>query len=321
MIKRFLNIIAFVFIIFTLVACDKKNKHTDYNKEPITDKYSVGDNYSIIILDEKNIVRELNCLIIEIDASNTPIKVLNDYEIYVLSSSLNTWEKMTVDLTTIDFENISNEELEYIYMNLSDYAMNLGYINGKNYGRVVSSSSSVDDAIEVVINHFTDYRYSFSTNRVVESKIDVETELFYGLYVKWEHNSSGKLSYYDEYVISFKKDIYDCKVKKITTDSEYSIFKTRDFNQIKQIMDYLYYSNSYNMFGCKLLNSEIVGDNEKITYKTYETIFNGGDWGLKDQVLLVKKVWQIDKLTGEMILSSSETIKSIFIGGRHGYTE
>ena len=219
-----------------------------------------------------------------------------------------------------DFEHISDEELEYIFKNHDKYPINIGYINDKHYGRIVNSSSSVDNALEEVTNHFTDNRYSFSTCNVVEVTLDIETELFYGVYVKWEHNSFGDLSYYDEYVVSFKKEIYDCKVKKFITDTEISIFNTDDPAQIKQIMDYKYYSKTYQILGSKLLQSEVTETENLYIYKAYGITCIGGDWGLQDTIFLIRNIWEIDKSSGEMVLSSSDTLKTIYIDGKYTHS-
>jgi len=215
------------------------------------------------------------------------------------------------------FEHISGKELEYAAKNYDKYPSNIGFINDKNYGRIVNSSSSVDNALEVVINHFTHNRHSSSTSKVVEVILDIETELFYGVYVKWEHNNSGQLSYYDEYVVSFKKDIYDCEVKKIITDSETSIFKTKNPVQIKQIMDYEYYNETYDIFRSKLLYSEVVEAENSYIYKSYGIRGVGGDWGIQDKISLIRTIWVIDKSTGEMALSSKITLKTIYVDGKY----
>ena len=309
MIKKILGCALFAFILFFLASCNQ-----DYN-DNMTAKLTVGDNYNIIIVDEEENTQKLNCVILELNDKRHPIKVAYDEDIYVLNLSLNIWEKIEIDLTTINFEQITDEELEYVFKYHNKYPTNMGYINGKYYGRIVSSSSSIDNAIEVVTNHFTDYRYPFSTNSVVEVRLDTETELFYGVYVKWEHNASGQLSYYDEYVISFKEEIIENKVKKLITDNEYAIFKTKEPELIKQIMDYRYYNSSHDILGSKLLYSEVVENDDAFVYKSYGTMLIGGDFGLQDEISLIKTIYKINKSTGELILSSSETIKTIFVDG------
>ncbi len=219
-------------------------------------------------------------------------------------------------LFEIDYENISDEELEFVAKNNPKYPYNLGLINGKQYGRVVSSSSSSpEDAIEVVTNHFTNNNYPFSINTVVEVWIDIETEVFYGVYVKWEHNSSGKKSYYDEYVISFKKDIFDCRLRNVYNDEDYFLVKTNNPDQIRQILDILYYNNTYNISGSKLLKSEVLETEDQFIYQSYGTRVVYGDWGMKDKVSLLKEIWTINKASGELNLTSTNLIKKIFVDG------
>lgn len=213
------------------------------------------------------------------------------------------------------FEMISDDELEYIFKNASKYPTDMGIINGKVYGRVINSSTTKENAIEVATEYFTDVRYQFSTNIVVDTYIDIETELFYGIYVKWEHDSAGKKSYYDEYVISFKKNICDYTPKRLHIGSELKIiFKTNDLNIIKYVMDYLYYNDTYNIEGFILLNSIIEENDNEYKYTFYEIETCYGDWGLQDQVSLVKNVFIINKESGE-VSTTSEVIKTIYIDG------
>lgn len=212
------------------------------------------------------------------------------------------------DQQTPDFENLSNRELKSIYESYDKYPINIGHINGKNYGIIVSSSSSAEEALEVATNHFTN-----DSNTVVGFKIDIETQFFYGVYIKLENNSSAQLLYYDEYVISYKKDIFDCLVKSKATDIEHSYFNTKDQLLIKQIMDYKYYSETYQTSGSKLFYSEVVQTDDSFFYKTYGSELIGGDTGMQDKISLVRIIWEIDKSNGELSLSSKDTIKTIYV--------
>lgn len=211
---------------------------------------------------------------------------------------------------SINYENLSNRKFKSIYENYDKYPINMGYINGKNYGRVVSSSSSIEEAFEVVTNHFTD-----DSNIVVGINLDIETQFFYGVYVKWEHNSSGQLSYFDEFVISYKKDIFDCKMKRSINDDEYYIFTTKDTLIIKQIMDYIYYSETYEISGSKLFFSEVTETDDSFIYKSYGSRSVFGDFGLQDKIYLVRTIWEINKSTKELGLLSEDTIKTIYVDG------
>lgn len=225
-----------------------------------------------------------------------------------------------IDIENINFEQISYEELKYLYDNNSKYFSSIGQINNKKYGRIINSSSSTAAALEVAIKHFTDTRYWYSVNTVIEVKLDIETELFYGLYVKWEHNSEGEKSYFDEYVISFKTDIYDCTVKKLINDNESSIFKTADKDQIKKVLDYKCYSITNQIYGCGIVYSEILDFDEYYTYKAYslETVY--GDWGLQDTVSMICSSYNINKTTGEISLLSNKILKTINIDGINTYS-
>lgn len=172
-----------------------------------------------------------------------------------------------------------------------------GQLNG--YGRVLDSAESEAQAHETVNNVFTNSQYT-----VTENQLTVETDLFYGLYAKWEHNTESYC--YDEYVVCFKKNAYDAESKK---------FGTTNSDEIKGILDYLYYSNTYQIHGSKVYSSEISVKEGYYEYTNYCLQVCYGDWGLRDSLTFIKNVHQIAADTGETIKISSTTIGAAFVDG------
>ena len=91
-------------------------------------------------------------------------------------------------------ELLSADELVEFHLNGNKYPENFVFDELVGYGRVIKSSYTQDEVHAVVEEHFTN-----SSCTVVENKLCVETDLFYGVYVKWAYQSKGMTSptYYD----------------------------------------------------------------------------------------------------------------------------
>lgn len=154
--------------------------------------------------------------------------------------------------------------------NGAKYPDNFVFEELSGYGRVLASTSSREEALSTAEHHFNS---GWCTT--VENRIEVETDLFFGLYVKWDYRSGGvgePIAYYDEYVVSFKKSVYDATNKQ---------FFTKDKNKIKSILDYIIYSNSYNTGGTKVYGTEIVRDGTQYVYTAYVLTVTYGDWAYR----------------------------------------
>lgn len=204
-------------------------------------------------------------------------------------------------------ELLTVEELVEFHYNGAKYPENFVFAELQGYGRVLNSSSSADEARAVVESHFTN-----SMNTTVENSLEVETELFYGLYAKWEHRSQGsnEPTNYDEHVVSFKSGVYD---------AESGIFGTEDKDDIKKIIDYIYYSQTYQIGGSKVYDSEISVKDGKYRYLIYTLQVSYGDWGMQDALSLTKDEWLIDIATGKTEKSANEILGTVFVDGALTY--
>lgn len=200
-------------------------------------------------------------------------------------------------------ELLTVEELVEFHLNGAKYPENFVFEELNGYGRVIASSSSREDALSKAAEHFNS---GWCTT--VENRLEVETDLFYGLYVKWDYRSGGvgePTSYYDEYVVSFKKSVYDAENKQ---------FFTKDEDEIKSILDYNLYSGSYQIFGSKVYSSEIAAGADNLQYKAYSLMVIGGDFGIQDELLFIRTDIQIDLATGETAYND-EVVGTVFIDG------
>ena len=183
-------------------------------------------------------------------------------------------------------------------------------LDGEKYGRIISSSDSLEDAVRVCTRHFTDNRYPQAINTVVECNVIYESDILYGINVKWELTNNGKFDgRYEENVVSFKKNVADITVRNVIYDDveSYSICTNQE-EQIKQIALYLYYNkNSIH----HILNYETsYNDNEFIiTIYAYHVI--GGDWDLPSTYSFYKQTVVVDK-TGDVNFQEPIVLKTVY---------
>ena len=200
-------------------------------------------------------------------------------------------------------ERLSAEELIDFHQNGEKFPANFGFAELTGYGRVVSSASSRADALAVTQEKFTNEQCTVSENRV-----DLETDLFYGIYVKWLYTEgeSEPISY-DESVVSFKTEVYDAKTQT---------FGTRNREEMKKILDYLYYDETCCIGGSKIYSSELTEKEGDSKYVLYYIQVNYGDWGLRDELSFIKEVRKIDLSSGGTTLSR-ETVGMVLVDGKN----
>lgn len=208
----------------------------------------------------------------------------------------------------LDYENLSDEQfLSIINIYENDIFNSLFILDGKKYGRIISSSDSIEDAIRVCTRHFTDTRYAVAINTVVECNVIYESEILYGIYVKWEINGS----YYEENVISFKKNIADITVRNVIYDDveSFNIY-TNDEEIINKILLYL---SSYKASLCTIFDYEVFDEDDFIKMSVYSFIIVGGDWDMSDTGYLHVTNILLFKTTGEVMFNESLLLKTISI--------
>lgn len=286
---RILSLITVISMCFSFVACESSDVVYENNRdENIQDEVqeslpSEKDNND----DDRNNLDEVHeSLPVEKDDNSSGDDDADDKNVH---SEVN-------ELLTLD-------ELIDFHLNGAKYPDNFVFEELSGYERVIESASSREDALSTAAEHFNS---GWCTTE--ETRLEVETDLFYGLYVKWAYRTGGvgkPESYYDEYVVSFKKDVYD---------SENMQFFTKDTDDIKSILDYIFYSESYQTGGTKVYSSDIILENDKCTYTAYVLMVVYGDWGLQDELNLLKTQLWIDLATGKTTYHIEE-IGTAYIDG------
>lgn len=81
---------------------------------------------------------------------------------------------------------------------------------------------------------------------------------------------------------------------------------------VKELIEFLWYSGfgNYNIGGSKVLSSFTEDHGGSIKHTIYETRTVYGDWGLCDQITLIKSEYNVDKNSGEITLSQ-EDVKTV----------
>ena len=200
------------------------------------------------------------------------------------------------DLTFV--ENLSKVTAETVLSFLDIYQDNtyqvLYEIDGIQFGRVISSSDSAEDAVNVCTRHFTSTRNPDSIHTVVECEVIYESDLFYGVYVAWEVDTF----IYEENVISFKKSVADITAYNVVYNDEESFrICTDDEEQIREILLYLFYDK------CRpdvLLHYELSSDENAYYLTMYSHYISYGDWDMLDTYYFVEQPIIIDKADGSV---------------------
>lgn len=198
-------------------------------------------------------------------------------------------------------ELISLEELIDFHFNGAKFPQNFVFEELAGYGRVLNSASSAEEARGIVEENFTNESYE-----VTENTVNAETEIFYGLYAKWT-SADGRGYSYDENVVCFKKDVYDARTRS---------FHIKDADKIKKILDYIYYSQTYNVGGYKVYRSDISQKSGNLEYVIYRLKVCYGDWGMQDSLTFVKEVTVIDGQTGKTTCNIS-TVGYAMVDGKN----
>lgn len=203
---------------------------------------------------------------------------------------------------------LNRDEIIALHEKEEKYPATFGFkeLEKEGYGRVVNSASSAKEACGIVTE-----RFNSGHCKTVASELRAQTDCYFGVYAKWAYYQSGDFtkeptSYYDELVVSFNKSKYD---------SENERFFTKDEGEIKQILDHLYYSGSYNWGGYKVYKSNLTRKSGKFEYEIYALEVCYGDWGIQDELSFVKETRAVDWMTGKAGAAKEELLQTVYVDG------
>lgn len=242
------------------------------------------------------------------------VKVIISGYVYYADNNIDVLEKLLdyVLLFEFQYENLSEEDFFSIVDSFDNQILNQYYnLNNLKYGRVVSSSTSTIDAVRVTTRHFTDERYSFSINTVVDCNVIYENDILYGVNVKWKHDET----IYEENVISFKKELADITVRNVVYNDQKSYNISTDIEQyLTSIAVYLYHEEYFTsaILNYKLLNNE---DTFKMVIYGFDVCY--GDWDILDQYNITKSTFVVDKASGATYFDTQEILAIYYREGEN----
>ncbi len=180
-------------------------------------------------------------------------------------------------------------------------------LEGKKYGRIISSSTSPENAVEIGTRHFTDERSGIPyKNIVLECNVIYESDLFYGVYVKWKvHNTE-----YEENVISFKKSLFDITVRNaIYGDIDSYTALTDDEDSIETLLLYLFHhENSLS----NVIDYETKSGEREFEMTVYSYDICYGDWDMEDEYRLLRQKITVNKESGEITFQEETVLKTLY---------
>lgn len=153
-------------------------------------------------------------------------------------------------------------------------------LDGNDYERVIASSESREDAMEMCTQNYPDGK----------CELVYESELLYGFYVKREHMSKeGICTTYEDYVISFKRSIAEADTIPIR-------IHTKDVTQIEKVLLYLYFGQ-YSFHSVWDYQMQMTDTEYIMTIQAHYV--HGNDWDLATMDSLEQRII-VDRTTGEV---------------------
>ena len=245
--------------------------------------------------------------------------------LFTASCRKNTTKKITMTTTkktTKDYADLSNyyktryesatdeELIDYLELEPKNLINKYNNLDDEIYGRVIASSKSKEDAIMVCTSHFSN-----NDNTVTECTVIYESDLLYGLKVKWHHNNS---QIYQENVISFKDSVISMKDLSASDTEEFYKIYTDDFNTIETILIYIA-CNKTGFFGvdqCCFLDYETSSLDDKYIIEVYFSEYHRGDFKKNSKYVINKMIVEIDKEDGKATTSNFIRLREIEVEKR-----
>ena len=75
---------------------------------------------------------------------------------------------------------------------------------------------------------------------------------------------------------------------------------------VQELVEYLWFTENYNISGRKVLESSISLDQSHFICKLKEIKIAGGDWGIRDQIILFETYYFINRTDGKITISQSD---------------
>lgn len=234
--------------------------------------------------------------------NNEVISSSNDSSV-VKSSKVSSTD---YSLNEIDFENISDKELEWLYYYVKDYPTDFYFSQLKDYQYLLPSTESVEEAKNAAKEKISD------DDIITDCDLVAETEYFYTVNIRYgSKNNPEGYAYVSKYV-SFKKDFLNCGA--IIPSIKGAIINTKDIQLLQKTLNSLFYIKYSMSAGTIALRSEIIEKADTFEYVIYYKGVVAGDWGVQDTILLSKMQISVSKTNGKILNIKEKELKQLSVG-------
>jgi hypothetical protein len=140
-----------------------------------------------------------------------------------------------------------------------------------------------------------------------------ETDKFFEFRRAWEEHPTDVVLSRIHKSTYLDRSMYD----RISPKDTIAVFKYLpvDTTKVKNLIEYLWFAGNYNFAGAKVLCNYIIDRTNCVEYLLFSTEVSRGDWGLNDQIDVVRSSFVVSKQSGSVVFKK-QTIQSL-IGKRN----
>lgn len=211
---------------------------------------------------------------------------------------------------------IGHYSMKYNAMHKSLYSL-----GGKKYSSgniIIDSAQSKEEAVRICTQRYTSAETEERIGQeVLECKVVYESDILYGVYVKWNTVKDGQSDLtYEEYTISFKKDVVDIVNRHVNGQWERSfVICTDREDQIEKILLYLYPLRGNGVPALDVYYETQYNDREFVltvySYKANSLYY--ADWGWEpDHYIFYKQDVVLDRATGSVTFREPVELRTIY---------
>lgn len=174
---------------------------------------------------------------------------------------------------------------------------------------IVKSALDANDAIEATKERYTDReRSSFGYSVATDASVTLDSEFFFVVNVSWDHFSDEKKFTYNGNAFCFKDEFVH-----LTIDESYhASMAIKDFSAAKTLLDLYEFQHNTVIGGWRLICSEIEEKEDKYLYSNYTTQTCYGDWGIRDEIELVKGTYSTSKEGGTVAYLGETVLQTAY---------
>lgn len=208
-----------------------------------------------------------------------------------------------------ELQNLTDDELVALSLGSPKGPEDCAPLYENRIDNLARSALDANDAIEAAKERVTDKeRSSFGYNVATDASVALDSEFFYIVNVSWDHFSDENKFTYNGNAFCFKDEFVH-----LTIDESYhASMEIKDFSAAKTLLDLYEFQHNTVIGGWRLICSEIEEKEDEYLYSNYTTQTCYGDWGLRDEITLVKRTFSIAKEDGNVTFLSEEVLQTAY---------